>query len=135
MTNKPRKINPNLTKEQEEILFNQGTEVPFTGKYLNHDEKGIYKCINCGTFLFQSDSKEESSIPTLLGWPSFAEVAQSDAVELKDDYSFGMHRVEINCKNCGGHLGHVFDDDSISSGKHYCVNSACLAFQPADKSK
>lgn len=118
-----------LTPEQYHILREKGTEIPFTGKYLNHNEKGEYTCVACGAVLFKSDSKYESDIPTLLGWPSFAQAADSDAIELRDDDSYGIHRTEILCKNCGGHLGHVFADDSSPSGQHFCVSSAALDFQ------
>lgn len=119
-----------LTPEQYHILREAGTETPFSGKYLNHNEKGMYTCAVCGARLFKSDSKYESHQPGLAGWPSFSEVASSDAVELKDDDSHGMHRLEVTCKNCGSHLGHLFDDEESSSGKHYCINSACLNFMP-----
>lgn len=118
-----------LTPEQYHVLREKGTEIPFTGKFLQHHADGMYACVACGTPLFSSDSKYESDIPGLAGWPSFAEVAGSDAVELKDDDSFGMHRIEVVCKTCGGHLGHVFDDPGSPTGKHYCINSVCLDFQ------
>ncbi|HET7827435.1 MAG TPA: peptide-methionine (R)-S-oxide reductase MsrB [Candidatus Saccharimonadales bacterium] len=130
-----QQLKKKLTPEQYHILREKGTELPFTGKYLNHHEDGMYACAVCGANLFESRSKETSAIPTLLGWPSFSEVTSSDAVDLRDDYSFGMHRIEVLCKACGSHLGHVFDDDSISSGKHYCINSACLMFEPSDSKK
>lgn len=119
-----------LTPEQYHILREKGTEAPFTGKYLNHDEKGMYTCAVCGAELFSSAAKYESNQPGLAGWPSFSEVAASDAVELKDDNSHGMHRIEVICKNCGSHLGHVFNDSESKTGKHYCINSACLGFEP-----
>ncbi len=119
-----------LTPQQYHILREASTETPFSGKYLNHDEKGLYTCAVCGAELFKSDSKYESHQPGLAGWPSFSEVAGSDVVELKDDDSHGMHRIEVICKNCGSHLGHVFDDQESNSGKHYCINSACLNFKP-----
>lgn len=118
-----------LTPEQYHILREKGTEMPFTGKYLNHNEKGEYTCAACGARLFKSDSKYESDIPTLLGWPSFAQAAASDAIEFREDDSYGMHRTEVLCKNCGGHLGHVFADDSSPSGQHFCVSSAALDFK------
>ncbi len=119
-----------LTPEQYHILRQKGTEVPFSGQYLYHNAKGMYSCAACGAKLFSSDSKYESTQPGLAGWPSFSDIAASDAVRLEDDDSAGMHRVEVICKNCGSHLGHVFDDDESQTGKHYCINSACLDFEP-----
>lgn len=118
-----------LTPEQYHILREKGTETPFSGKLLNQDGDGNFVCAACGTVLFKSDSKYDSTIPGLEGWPSFADVAKSDAVELTDDTSFGMKRTEVTCKNCGSHLGHLFDDDSSPTGKHYCINSVALDFQ------
>jgi peptide-methionine (R)-S-oxide reductase len=118
-----------LTPEQYHILREKGTETPFSGKLLNQDADGNFVCAACGTVLFKSDSKYDSTIPGLEGWPSFADVAKSDAVELTDDTSFGMKRTEVTCKNCGSHLGHLFDDDSSPTGKHYCINSVALDFQ------
>jgi peptide-methionine (R)-S-oxide reductase len=118
-----------LTPEQYHILREKGTETPFSGKLLHQEGSGDFICAACGAVLFTSDSKYESSIPGLEGWPSFAEVARSDAVELKDDNSFGMHRTEVTCKNCGSHLGHLFDDESSPTGKHYCINSVSLDFK------
>lgn len=122
-----------LTPEQYHVLREKGTETPFSGKYLNHNEKGMYACAVCGAQLFSSDTKYDSKTPGLIGWPSFSEVAKSDAVELKDDNSLGMHRIEVICKNCGSHLGHVFDADDSSTGKHYCINSCSLDFLPKSK--
>lgn len=119
-----------LTPEQYRVLREKGTEWPFTGKYLKHGDNGEYKCAACGTMLFKSDSKYESKISTLAGWPSFAEVADSGSIELRQDDSYGMRRTEITCAKCGSHLGHLFDDDSSPSGKHYCVNSCALDFVP-----
>jgi peptide-methionine (R)-S-oxide reductase len=118
-----------LTSEQYNIIREGGTEVPFSGKYLNHKEDGTYICTVCGTKLFSSNSKYDSHTPGLIGWPSFSEVTNSDAIRLVDDYSLGMHRVEVLCKNCGSHLGHLFDDAEAPGGKHYCINSTCLNFK------
>src|SRR3954468_18497042 len=118
-----------LTPEQYHILRQKGTEAPFTGKLLNEKGTGDFVCGACGALLFKSDKKYESDVPGLAGWPSFADVAQGDAVELQDDNSLGMHRTEVICKNCGSHLGHLFDDESSPSGQHYCINSAALDFQ------
>lgn len=122
-----------LTPEQYRILREKGTEWPFTGKYLKQLGNGVYKCAACGTELFSSQHKYDTSIPTLAGWPSFAEVLDSGAVRLVDDDSYGMHRTEIQCARCGSHLGHLFEDDSSPTGKHYCVNSCALDFKPGDK--
>jgi peptide-methionine (R)-S-oxide reductase len=118
-----------LTPQQFHILREKGTETPFSGKLLHQDGNGDFTCVACGVVLFGSDSKYESTIPGLEGWPSFADVANSDAIELTDDNSFGMHRTEVTCKNCGGHLGHLFDDETSPTGKHYCINSAALDFK------
>jgi peptide-methionine (R)-S-oxide reductase len=118
-----------LTPEQYHILREKGTEAPGSGQLLHNDKTGDYVCGACGTVLFKSDAKYESDIPSLQGWPSFSEVAASDKVELKDDNSLGMHRTEVVCKTCGSHLGHIFDDSSSPSGRHYCINSAALDFK------
>ncbi len=120
--------NPHLTEEQKRILFGKGTELPGSGKYLHHDETGMYTCANCGASLFTSADKYESQTPGLVGWPSFSDPATNDAVELRDDTSSGMQRTEVVCKNCNGHLGHVFAADDSPKGQHYCINSACLDF-------
>jgi peptide-methionine (R)-S-oxide reductase len=123
-----------LTPEQYRILREKGTELPFTGKYLNHNENGMYTCAVCGAELFDSKTKYESKMAGLEGWPSFADVASSKAVKLTEDKSHGVHRVEVACANCGSHLGHVFSGDNDSpTGMHFCINSACLDFEPKDK--
>jgi peptide-methionine (R)-S-oxide reductase len=118
-----------LTPEQYHILREKGTETPFSGKLLNQNSNGDFMCAACGTVLFTSDSKYDSTIPGLEGWPSFADAAKNTAVVLTDDNSLGMHRTEVTCKNCGSHLGHLFDDESSPSGKHYCINSVSLDFK------
>jgi peptide-methionine (R)-S-oxide reductase len=118
-----------LTPEQYRILREKGTETPFTGKLLHNDKTGDYTCGACGATLFKSDAKYDSTTSGLDGWPSFADVASSDAVELADDNSLGMHRTEVICRTCGSHLGHLFDDDSSPTGQHYCINSAALDFK------
>jgi len=112
------------------VLREKGTEAPGSGSLLNNDKTGDYHCAACGALLFKSDTKFESTMPGLVGWPAFSEVASNDAVELKDDNSLGMHRTEIICKNCGSHLGHLFENDPASAtGQHYCINSICLDFK------
>jgi peptide-methionine (R)-S-oxide reductase len=128
MTNED-KYKAKLTPEQYRVLREKGTEAPFSGQYLNHNEQGMYTCAACGAQLFKSESKYDSDIPGLAGWPSFADVIDAGAVELLDDDSLGMHRTEVVCKNCGSHLGHIFDDESSPTGKHYCINSVCLNFE------
>ena len=99
-------IKKKLTAKQYHIAREKGTETPFTGKYLNHKGKGMYTCAVCGAQLFPSDTKFDSGA----GWPSFYDVAKSDAIKLNEDSSHGMSRVEVSCANCGSHLGHLFDD-------------------------
>jgi len=119
-----------LTPEQYHVLREKGTEAPFSGELLDNEKPGVYTCAACGAELFKSENKYESTIPGLKGWPSFADVAKTGAIDLADDYSFGMHRIEAICTNCGGHLGHLFDDDTSPTGKHYCVSSVALGFKP-----
>ncbi|MFW9829927.1 MAG: peptide-methionine (R)-S-oxide reductase MsrB [Candidatus Thorarchaeota archaeon] len=114
-----------LTKEQYNVLRKKGTEAPFTGKYVNNHEKGVYRCAGCGKPLFSSDDKFDSGT----GWPSFYEPMNKDDIEEKVDKSHGMVRTEVLCKNCGGHLGHVFDDVPKNKGCRYCINSISLDFE------
>lgn len=122
-----------LTPEQYSVLRGKGTEAPFSGEYVHPMGNGMFTCAACGNELFKGQSQFESDQPGLRGWPSFADVANSDAVELVDDNSLGMHRTEVICKKCGSHLGHLFDDDKSDTGKHYCVNSVCLNFNSQSK--
>ncbi|HSX43914.1 MAG TPA: peptide-methionine (R)-S-oxide reductase MsrB [Candidatus Saccharimonadales bacterium] len=129
------KANPGLTDQQKDILFNKGTEAPFTGKFLHNKDSGMYTCANCGAELFSSDTKFDSHTPGLAGWPSFSEVAKSGAVKLVPDNAHGMSRTEVVCANCGGHLGHFFSDDQESpNGQHFCINGCVLDFKPSDTS-
>jgi peptide-methionine (R)-S-oxide reductase len=121
----------NLTPEQYRVLREKGTEAPGTGDFVDHDADGAYSCAACGQELFTSDTKFESTMPGLVGWPAFAAQAAEGRVELREDISMGMRRTEIVCSRCGSHLGHLFEDDpSSTTGKHYCVNSVSLAFKP-----
>ena len=118
-------INKNLSKEQKNIMFNEGTERPFTSELLKENREGFYHCVNCGAKLFASSAKFDSGT----GWPSFSE-ALPGAFKTKIDYSFGMRRMEYHCANCGVHHGHVFDDGPSSTGKRFCNNGLCLIFKP-----
>ncbi|OGH20303.1 MAG: peptide-methionine (R)-S-oxide reductase [Candidatus Levybacteria bacterium RIFCSPHIGHO2_02_FULL_37_13] len=138
----PRKLSDEywkkkLTPQQYEVLRNKGTETPFTGKFYKNFESGMYECAACGNPLFSSETKFDSDC----GWPSFDGTLEGN-VEFKDDNSLGMQRTEVVCKNCGGHLGHVFDDTSRkavfgdagdpkeTTGKRFCINSISLNFKP-----
>tara|TARA_B100001093_G_scaffold338953_1_gene323727 strand:- start:237 stop:698 length:462 start_codon:yes stop_codon:yes gene_type:complete len=118
-------INPNLSEDQKNIMFNEGTERPFTSKLLEEKRKGFYHCANCGAKLFASNTKFDSGT----GWPSFSE-ALPGVFQTKIDYSFGMRRVEYHCASCGVHHGHVFLDGPTATGKRFCSNGLCLIFKP-----
>jgi peptide-methionine (R)-S-oxide reductase len=114
-----------LSPEQYQVLRCSSTEAPFTGKFVYHKEKGMYVCAACGQNLFSSDTKFDSGS----GWPSFFDVVEKGNVELKEDLSHGMKRIEVRCSKCKSHLGHVFDDGPNPTGKRYCINSLALDFR------
>jgi peptide-methionine (R)-S-oxide reductase len=115
-----------LSPEQYHVLREKGTERPFTGKYAQSKDHGVYKCAGCGQELFLSDTKYESGS----GWPSFYQPASDGVVEEHADNTYGMRRVEVTCARCGGHLGHVFPDGPRPTGMRYCINSASLKLEP-----
>ena len=118
-----------LSPEQYRILRQKGTEAPGSGKYVDFYDDGMYHCAACDQPLFSSDTKYESTMPGLIGWPAFSDMTSNDALKLEDDNSLGMLRTEVTCANCGSHLGHLFPDDSSPNGQHYCINSVCLDFK------
>lgn len=115
-----------LTPEQYRVVREKGTEPPFTGKFDQFFETGVYKCVACEQTLFKSDTKYDAGC----GWPSFWDAVDSKNIELDSDSSLGMQRTEVKCGNCGAHLGHVFDDGPKEhGGQRYCINSTSLDFE------
>lgn len=116
-----------LTPEQYTVLREKGTDAPFSGTLVDNHETGDYMCAACGTKLFDSGTKFESGS----GWPSFYDPANTEVVRLIEDNSHGMHRSEVTCATCGGHLGHLFNDAyDQPTGNRFCINSTSLDFQP-----
>lgn len=132
MKNKPDSYwKEKLTPEQYKVLRQKGTEIPFTGKYVNNKEPGVYVCAACGQVLFSSDHKYE----TFSGWPSFYDLVNEGSITLEQDFSHGLDRIEVKCANCGSHLGHFFEDYSNPTGKYYCINSCALDFKSDNDSQ
>ncbi len=120
-----------LSPEAFEVLRQKGTERPYTGEYEDHWEAGVYVCKGCDSELFKSDTKFDAGC----GWPSFYQAIHKTGIREFEDFSHGMHRIEVQCANCGGHLGHVFPDGPQPTGLRYCINSVSLGFRPTTNAK
>ncbi len=119
-----------ISPELKRVALEGGTEAPFTGEYWNNHDDGVYRCAICGNELFASGTKFDSGT----GWPSFTEPANTKNIELRSDDTHGMQRTEVVCKQCGAHLGHVFDDGPVEAGgQRYCINSVCLRLDTQKK--
>jgi peptide-methionine (R)-S-oxide reductase len=119
------KLKERLTQEQYQVCIRKGTELPFTGEYWDCKQYGLYRCVCCGSELFDSETKFDSGT----GWPSFWAPAKMQNLKFISDTSHGMRRIEVQCNNCGAHLGHVFDDGPRPTGKRYCINSVSLQLE------
>ena len=116
-----------LDPMQYQVTRHAATERPFSGKYWNHWQAGRYNCVGCGTPLFRAETKFDAGC----GWPSYSEALDAEVVERIEDRSLGMVRVEVRCRRCGSHLGHVFPDGPQPTGERFCINSAAIDFEPS----
>lgn len=120
-----------LTREQYEVTRQKGTERPFSGKYWKPGKQGVFRCVCCGAELFSSKDQFEAHC----GWPSFTQPTDAKTIRTEDDHSHSMNRTEVQCSNCGAHLGHVFDDGPGPNGQRYCINSVALKLEEKEKKK